>query len=605
MKIQIFFILLLFFSSPVLARELSVDPVVEESLSSDNSSESFFVPELFDSEGVEYQSGNSDNYSVSSYSIALSGGSISSSSYSSSNSLLGFDIGTRNAFSSSFSSNIGSFNGTIPFVSVSIDSYEIYPATASPGSIIRFFISATSSQAVWLVLTPPSGVSQTINLTNNDYSYYTASSAGTYSVSFYANSSTGSLASVLTSFVISDSSTPSSSSSGGGGSSCTYVWDCSPWSICSSNTQVRSCKNAGSCSAPSSSKPLEIGNCSDSLFDVVLTLEDITIVEGDHPSMDIVLTQTKSTDKIDVQIMYTVTDSSSNQIFSLVETRAVDEELSFNKVLKELELLSGVYSLRVEILYGNDQKAYSEVTFRVDDSRAVEVLSKKSSSFRFKSLLIVLSFLLIGVIAGLVIARLVHLAKHFTSKSNNISEIIGKPVYSENGNSIGMVKESFISGKSVYGWTVKLNDDRGIVLIKQKDVISISNIMIVHGNIDDLLNSGPSDSSDDESVRLIASSIKDFSARRSKKKLKFVDKGDIDPNTVLKELSQNPVSESMPNESVDEESIIKTLASAIKRSASNMKIRLSGSQDFDPKSVLKELDEDLGVKDNSQESKKE
>ena len=113
-------------------------------------------------------------------------------------------------------------------------------------------ISALNAQAVWANITSPNNQEQRLTLVNGASVDYLPSPSvvGTYTVIFYANSSTGALSSATSQFVLTAQSTSTSSSSGGGSGgggttvvqSCTYNWDCTPWSLCSDGKQIRECK---------------------------------------------------------------------------------------------------------------------------------------------------------------------------------------------------------------------------------------------------------------------------------------------------------------------------------------------------------------------------
>jgi len=191
---------------------------------------------------------NSSTYSVGRFGTGMATATPSSTNYDSI-ALTEAKATTRNAKGITYTGNIGFFDDTIYHVTVSITSYTIYPKSAVQGSIIRLSISSLNSENVWAVLTLPNSSEETISLTNNGDTYYTGNDVGTYTVTFYANSSSGSLASAIDTFEItSPVITPVTPPSGGGGSTttiieeCSYIWDCSSWSICSEGTQERICK---------------------------------------------------------------------------------------------------------------------------------------------------------------------------------------------------------------------------------------------------------------------------------------------------------------------------------------------------------------------------
>lgn len=166
---------------------------------------------------------SSSSYTTNNY------GTNTGGSYAASASLTGQFLSnaqgsTNEGASNSYMGNIGFFGSATNNTAVSITSYSIYPQSAVPGSIIRFGIVAEHAQAVWANITLPNSTKERITLENNGYSYYTAPQLeGNYQITFYANDSSGALASVTSSFTITttitSSGSSSSSGSGGGGNS--------------------------------------------------------------------------------------------------------------------------------------------------------------------------------------------------------------------------------------------------------------------------------------------------------------------------------------------------------------------------------------------------
>jgi len=313
---------------------------------------------------------NSSSYSVGMFGTGMATATPSSTNYEST-ALSEAKGTTRNAESGTYTANIGFFGNTTYHVTVSITSYTIYPTFAVQGSIISLSISALNSESVWAVLTLPNSSQETIALTNNGNAYYTADSIGTHTVTFYANSSSGSLASAIDTFEItSPVITPVTPPSGGGGGTttiieeCSYIWDCSSWSICSGEIQERICKNIGDC-VGTEEKPIEERICSDALFDVTIKFSELVITENNTLKFNIDLIEQEGIDKIDVQIKYSIIDKDNNEIFSQIETKAISRNLTFEKEIDEMQLADGEYILRVDILYGNLQRAFAEQKFEV------------------------------------------------------------------------------------------------------------------------------------------------------------------------------------------------------------------------------------------------
>jgi len=275
---------------------------------------------LFLVQGVFALTANSSNYSVARFGTGVQATNLNSTDLTGRAVLLA-NAGTRNAENNEFTANIGFWSNTSYHVIVSITSYSISHKSAVQGSIISLSISALNSQSVWLVLTLPNTTQENISLVNDGLAYYTANSIGIYTVTFYANSSQGNIASVIDTFEITSSAIPPTIiPSGGGGTTvivknCTYIWDCTSWSICSVGIQNRGCKNIGNCTG-TEGKPIETRNCSDALFDVVMRLKDVTLTHNETLKFGIDLTERGGVEKIDVQIKYSIINSNNTEIFS-------------------------------------------------------------------------------------------------------------------------------------------------------------------------------------------------------------------------------------------------------------------------------------------------
>ena len=328
-----------------------------------------FISMLFIIQSVSGLTANSSNYSVGRFGMGLATSNSSSGNYDEVLSLSEPQGTTKNAKSDNYTSNIGFFNNTPYYRAVSITSYSIYPQSAVQGSIISLSISALNSQSVWANITRPDGIVEKIALSNNDYKYYTANLVGQYTVIFYANNSQGNIASVIDTFDITSSVAPPVTPPSGGGTrtvieKCTYIWDCTAWSICSDGIQERECKNIGNCTG-TEGKPIETRECSDALFDVLVGLNKVEITQNETLKFGINLTETKGMEKIDVQIKYSIIDDNKTEIFSQIETRAIMGNLTYEKEINEIKLKNGKYILRVDILYGNLQRAFAEQEFEV------------------------------------------------------------------------------------------------------------------------------------------------------------------------------------------------------------------------------------------------
>ena len=332
----------------------------------------FLVSTLFLIHSVSAITANSSNYSVNLFGNGLATGTSSSENYNST--FLSEAKGTtRNAESSSYNVNVGFFEDTSYYRTVSITSYSISPSSAVVGSTISLYISALNEESVWAKITSPNSQQQTIILTNNEFITYSPPSiVGTYQVIFYANSSTGAIASVVDSFELTAQTTTSSSSSssgGGGGTTtiiekCTYLWDCTPWGVCADGKQKRICANTGTCNGIES-KPIEEMQCSEALFDIGLKLKDIKLTENRTLKFNIDLTEKIGVEKIDVYIKYSIINKENYDIFSQIETKAIENSLFYEKEIEEIRLVDGEYTLRVEILYGYQQRAFAEQKLKI------------------------------------------------------------------------------------------------------------------------------------------------------------------------------------------------------------------------------------------------
>ena len=352
---------------------------------------------------------NSSNYSVGIFGTGIATAIPSSTNYES---IILSDVQgtTRNAESETYTTNIGFFEDTSYYVTVSITSYEIYPKSAVQGSIIRLSISALNSQSVWAVLTLPDSTQETIALANNGNSYYTTNSVGVYTVTFYANNSQGNLASVIDTFEITSTIIPpvTPPSGGGGGTTtiiekCTYIWDCTSWSICLEGKQQRECKNIGNCTG-TEGKPIETRECSDALFDVVMKFKDVELTANKTLRFGIDLIEQEGIDKIDVQIKYSIIDSNNTEIFSQIETRAIQGNLTYEKEISEIKLKDGEYTLRVDIIYGNQQRAFAEQKFEVKKGELGAPV-KEGFNYNFLIIFAGLIFLLIILVIFILIKK--------------------------------------------------------------------------------------------------------------------------------------------------------------------------------------------------------
>jgi hypothetical protein len=101
------------------------------------------------------------------------------------------------------------------------------------------------------------------------------------------------------------------------------------------------------------------------LFDIAIKTKDMKLTEKNALVIYVDLINKEDYGKLDVLINYTILDSANNIIFNQAETRAVDGNLSYEKVFSETELKAGDYTIKVELLYGNNQKASAHQRFTV------------------------------------------------------------------------------------------------------------------------------------------------------------------------------------------------------------------------------------------------
>jgi sporulation protein YlmC with PRC-barrel domain len=434
----------------------------------------------------------SNSYSVNMFGNSISTGNANSTSYIAT--FLSENLGTNNnAIANSFMSNIGFFE-TGYFTTVSISSYSISPKSAQIGSTIGLSVTANNAQSVWVEITAPNSQTQLLNLINGQTINYlpVPSIVGRYNITFYANSSTGAIASVVDYFDLTEQVTPSNNpSSGGGGSggtgsiqSCNYNWDCTPWSLCSNGLQARTCTNIGTCSG-NESKPIEIMSCNQALFDISLDLENVQYFD-DKIRFFIRLDEQFGVEELDVHLKYSIIDSQNFEIFSRIETIAVMGSLELGKELS-LGLNDGDYTLRVDVLYGNLQRAFAEQSFVVSrENNGITGFALmdyvNSRRITFSVILFVISFIiLLGGYYSLVINN------GKDKKSNSLKDLLGLDVYASNGMKIGKVYDIELHDNVVYGLAVLVDKDAPIsyprVLIRYSYVNNVNDVVVVDSSI--------------------------------------------------------------------------------------------------------------------------
>lgn len=412
--------------------------------------------------------------------------------------------------------NSGFFGGSSNSQTVSINSYSIYPKSAVPGSIIRFGIEAEHAETAWLEIELPNGTEETIMLTNEDYSYYAATSLeGRYDVTFYANDSEGSLATAIDYFDIAAQQTQSSSSgssSGGGSSSsspnpqCTYIWECSGWSLCSNGLQARECTNSGSCTG-SEFRPLESRTCAQATTNVTVIVGEVALTAEKTIGFNLTILKNRESDSLIVQLKYTLLNERGVEVFSQIETRTLDSSINEIKDL-ETTLQPGNYILQVEYLYENKEGVVQERSFVIAENGNLQLSGNVVFALPDISNKVKIS---LEIIAGLVlIASLIYIVRRSKlakalrreskpviakgiNKNNELMHQMHKKVYSENGNLIGTVKDIYIEENRVYGFLIapaanirKLVGGKAF-MVRYKHVSSVGNVVMIKGTIEEYL----------------------------------------------------------------------------------------------------------------------
>ena len=441
--------------------------------------------------------GVSNNYSVSMFGNSISTGNANSNSYIAT--FLSENLGTTsNAQSNSFVGNIGFFE-TGYFTTVSITSYSISPITAVIGSTIELSITASNVESVWVEITSPDSQVQTLNLVNGQTLNYlpVPSIVGRYQVIFYARGSTGAIASISDYFdLIEQSSGSSSSSSGSSGSSgggtiqsCNYNWDCTPWSLCSNGLQTRTCANIGTCIGQES-RPIESMSCSQALFDITLNLEGISLTDG-NVRFDVSLIEQFGVEELDVHLKYSIIDEENYELFSQIETKSIKGSLSFEKII-DFDLENGNYILRVDVLYGNLQRAFAEQSFVVSNGNIdefegngitgftlIDYIDSRRITFSILSLLISLTLL----ITYFYVLR----DNKIVKVSNSLNNTIGLDVYTGGGMKLGKVYDIILKDNIIYGIAVLI--EKGVpvhhdrVLIRYEYIDDINDVVLVNSSV--------------------------------------------------------------------------------------------------------------------------
>lgn len=428
------------------------------------------------------------------------GNSVSTGNANSSNYIATFlseNSGTNNnALSNSFTGNIGFFE-TPYFTTVKINSYSVSPKSVVIGNTVSIYISASNYESIWVEIVSPDSQEQRLNLDNGQTLNYlpVPSIIGRYNVTFYANSSNGAIASVIDYFDLvgaqvstTGGSSGSSGASGGGSGvtqSCNYNWDCTPWSLCANGLQTRSCVNIGTCTGQES-KPIESMSCNQALFDILIDLENLQLIDDSKIRFNVNLEEQFGIEELDVHLKYSIVDENNFEVFSQIETRAVNGNLEIGKEII-LNLEEGDYILRVDVLYGNLQRAFAEQSFVIDkSSNAITGLAlidyMDSRRITFSVLLLVISSI---ILLGTYYYSLTPSKK--IDNSNSLNGIIGLDVYTNSGLKIGKVYDIVINENAIYGLAVLV--DKGVpvnhskVMIRYQYVENVNDVVLVNSSI--------------------------------------------------------------------------------------------------------------------------
>lgn len=436
--------------------------------------------------------GTSSSYSVNMFGNSIVSGNANSPSYIAT--FLSENSGSNNnALSDGFSANIGFFESTY-FTTVKINSYSINPRSVVIGNTVGLYLSASNYEDLWVEITSPDSQVQVLNLVNEQTLNYlpVPSIIGRYEVVFYAESSTGAIASVSDYFdlieqpVISSGTGGSSGGSSGGAiRSCTYNWDCTPWSLCSNGIQTRTCANIGTC-VGEENRPVEYMSCNQALFDLSIDLESVEVISG-NVRFNINLEEQLGVEELDVHLKYSIINSEDFEIFSQIETVAVKGSLELGKEIR-FNLDEGDYILRVDVLYGNLQRAFAEQSFTFSDTSGITGFALidyvNSRRVAFSVILLVISSIVL--LGGYYYSINKDKISRSTS-SNSVSGVVGMDVYTNNGMKIGKVYDLILHDNVIYGLavlidkTAPINHDK--VMIRYEYVDNVNDVVVVDSSI--------------------------------------------------------------------------------------------------------------------------
>ena len=309
-------------------------------------------------------------------------------------------------------------------------------------------------------------------------------------------------------------------------------WDCTSWSPCSQGKQTRVCQSVGSCIDEGDGPP-ETMSCLEPSYDLSLGLEDVSFVPGKNLLFWVRLLERDYIGSYDVSVTYTVLNENKQTLFERTEIKSLDGSLFYQMQIDTSEFSNGLYTLRVEVTYGNMQHVSAEENFTINRStlRAGQLEASKSDSsllfvfvlfvlllvlyFRRNELFLKLSSVLhmkfkamtwtlqlISVLQGelkafiLVLQHRLMTLRHLgkTSSiypSNTLSWLLHKKVFTSGGHFIGEVHGVYldISKSRIYG--LLITADKRIaqtingrsLLLKYELVEAARDVVLVHKDV--------------------------------------------------------------------------------------------------------------------------
>lgn len=475
---------------------------------------------------------SSSSYSTNHYTTSLGASSYGESSSLSATFLTSEDGTTNDGQGTTYLAGIGFFGHSSNSNAVSIDSYSIYPPSSIPGSIIRLGIVASHAESVWARITLPNGTQTFITLVNNDYAYYTTPQLeGRYDVIFYANDSSGSIASALDYFDIATPVTPSSgsgssssgSSSSGSLLSCSPIWECTGWSICAGGMQTRSCTDSQACPSVLD-HPLESRSCENRRANITFISGRLELTREGYLEFYLNITQRGDTEKANVLIKYAVLNVTGGEIFSQIETRTVEESTRFLKRLELPRLQPGTYTLQITYIYGNLQEGFREQVFAIEQDGSFREVGNvvllpggagASSYNMWIGIGGIVAFLISLILFVITLVKRKKRGPVFVPTSTRMRESSihsptavrsapsahlkglllskqhGKKVYSDHGTLMGVIKDMYLEENCVYGFIIEPTKElhrrmhSSSIMVRYKHIASVGDVIILKGSLED------------------------------------------------------------------------------------------------------------------------